>query len=581
MGLGLSRLREKGGRKLDVMIGKFVSQSPITFETNNGEEKTLTRIDIQRARYTPRTRNAEADIRALIMGQDARGNFLLRNNEINLYAGNTRIPLTAVANTPDYGGQYVIGQTRTGGGGVGTETWSEILAMYCVAYYVKYNRIITREQFTSDGDLVSSVYPSVSRICHVPSSQVSFSSARDRANLVNFALSALSGIRGSTWLDCAIAQSEILSERLSIGRSCHVFSDKFFGRGTGRYDPYKIFLQVGNTAETDKWNPADMWIMNQKGMQNIRRFNTKFFRTASVVALNDFLIYQYNKGNIFPISLKKLNPASPHFALMNSNEFVERIDVSNQNSPAIIEFTRGNRDMKINFTLETVRLAKGRTAKNAQENLFRGGDGGPGQVVPNSQKRIRIKFKTSTRGLELEYSQSKGATLPAAKNAEAKMGALGKNEYNRIISGSTNEGVNRLNQLKQNYDNTNLELSTSVSDFTSHNLRIGPQNQTLAEQYLDLIFREINGVPHDDVTYLSNTDAIKDKIIAGEIGVSIDKISNSRVKRRVIQNLYNACASVGIMVGLNAEERQIESATSVQTGRLRPDFVGGIHAKVY
>ena len=80
MGLGLSRLREKGGRKLDVLIGKFVSQSPITFETNNGEEKTLTRIDIQRARYTPRTRNAEADIRALIMGQDARGNFLLKNN---------------------------------------------------------------------------------------------------------------------------------------------------------------------------------------------------------------------------------------------------------------------------------------------------------------------------------------------------------------------------------------------------------------------------------------------------------------------------------------------------------------------
>ena len=79
----------------------------------------------------------------------------------------------------------------------------------------------------------------------------------------------------------------------------------------------------------------------------------------------------------------------------------------------------------------------------------------------------------------------------------------------------------------------------------------------------------------------SNTDAVKDKIIAGEIGVSIDKISSSRVKRRVIQNLYNACASVGIMVGLNAEERQIESATSVQTGRLRPDFVGGIHAKVY
>ena len=581
MGLGLSRLREKGGRKLNVLVEKFVSRSPITFETNNGEEKTLTRIDIQRARYTPRTRNASADITALVMGQDARGNFLLRNNEINLYFNNTKIPLTAVANTPDFGGQYVIGQQTTGGGGVGTETWSEILAMYCVAYYIKYNSIITREQFTEDGDLVSTVYPSVSRICHVPSSQMRFSNVTDRRNLVNFALSPLSGIRGSIWLDSAIAQSRVLSSNLTLRSGSQVFSDKFFGRGTGRYDPYKIYLQVGNTAETDKWNPADMWIMNQKGMQKMRRFNSKFFQTASVIALNDFLIYQYNKGNIYPISLKKVKPSSPHFALMNSNEFVERIDISNQSSPAIIEFTRGNRDMKINFTLETVRLKKGQTAKAAQANLFRGGDGGPGDVVPNSQKRIRIKFKTSTRGLELEYSQTKGATLPAAKYAEAKMGALGKNEYNRIISGTTDQGVRVLNTLKENYNNTNLELRRNNSDFTSHNLNIGPQNRTLAEQYLDLIYREINGVAHDDANYLSNNDALKDKIIAGEIGVSIGKISNARIKRRVIQNLYNACASVGIMVGLNEEERQIESATSVQTGRLRADFVGGIHAKVY
>ena len=138
-----------------------------------------------------------------------------------------------------------------------------------------------------------------------------------------------------------------------------------------------------------------------------------------------------------------------------------------------------------------------------------------------------------------------------------------------------------LNTLKENYNNTNLELRGNNSDFTSHNLNIGPQNRTLAEQYLDLIYREINGVAHDDANYLSNNDALKDKIIAGEIGVSIGKISNARIKRRVVQNLYNACASVGIMVGLNEEERQIESATSVQTGRLRADFVGGIHAKVY
>jgi hypothetical protein len=42
--------------------------------------------------------------------------------------------------------------------------------------------------------------------------------------------------------------------------------------------------------------------------------------------------------------------------------------------------------MKINFTLETVELNKGMTARRAQANLF----GSIGNVKPGSQKHIRI-----------------------------------------------------------------------------------------------------------------------------------------------------------------------------------------------
>ena len=84
-----------------------------------------------------------------------------------------------------------------------------------------------------------------------------------------------------------------------------------------------------------------------------------------------------------------------------------------------------------------------------------------------------------------------------------------------------------------------------------------------------------------DGNYLRSDTAVKDKIVAGEIGIAIDKITNEAAKRRVIQHLYNACASIGIGLGLTGSERQLAEGQSHQVGNIRADFVGGIHAKVY
>ena len=588
MGLGLPRLRKKDGEKLDKLLDEIFAGRPIIMEIGDGREHTIDAITIRvnnrPQRYTLRTPNARANIRAQIMATTPQGVDLLQSKDLTFHAGRLNFAATKIANSVPLGGQYVIGQTRTGGGGVGTEVWSEILAMYCTAYRIRNGRSITRAQFSQGGDLIQTVRSNLSRMVRVPSRLMSFSSLSDRQNLVTFGLSPLGagGSRGSIWLDCAIAQAEeIMSNINNIPATSIIFNDKFFGNGRNRWDPYKVYLKNGNSAETDKWNPADMWIMTPNGLNAMGRFNQTFGGhgvsgpPSSVFILNDFLIQQYNDGNIFPISLKKLNPNSPHFALMNSNEFVDRIDISNQRNPAIIEFTRGNRDVKINFTVETVRLRAGMTAANAQRNLMRGGRLSVGTVVPNSQKEIRIKFKTSTRGLELEYEQT------GARIAQAKMGALGKNEYNRIISGTTNQGIHHLNTLKENFEGTDLVLNDSMNQFTSHDVNIKNANLNLAHQYLDLIFRDLNGGIAHDGTYLSSDTAVKDKIVAGEIGVAIDKITNASAKRRVIQHLYNACASIGIGLGLTAQEQQLTQGQSHQVGNIRADFVGGIHAKVY
>ena len=73
------------------------------------------------------------------------------------------------------------------------------------------------------------------------------------------------------------------------------------------------------------------------------------------------------------------------------------------------------------------------------------------------------------------------------------------------------------------------------------------------------------------------------KTNSGEIGIAIGQIPNEEIKRRVIQNLYNAASSIGVFKGLNKEERDIIGAAGLNqtTNALRADFVGGIHVKIF
>ena len=73
---------------------------------------------------------------------------------------------------------------------------------------------------------------------------------------------------------------------------------------------------------------------------------------------------------------------------------------------------------------------------------------------------------------------------------------------------------------------------------------------------------------------------MKDKVISGELGVSIHKINNKKVKETVIQNLYNACASVGIGMGGG---KSLLAQVGAGIGRRQQNikFLGGIHGKIY
>jgi len=565
-GINLSGLRKRDGEKIPKLIKIFKEQKPLIFlpgtEVVVEEIITETKTKIKTT-FKPNDKNLDANLKLHIMNDFTKKLFFKSKGQT--------FTASDLANSKSLGGGFTIG-TSTTGGGVNTETYSEILSMYCIAYEIKNNKSLTNEKFSENGDLVASVWSSLSSIIKIPTSLWSIKKESDRKNLVSFGLSKL-GIAKYTWLDCGVAQSKKILANVSVPNGSIVASDKLFGTGSLSYDPYTIYKDAGFAAKNDKWNPADMWIMTQKGAMNMARFNKKFGGSkASLPALNAFLLNKYEDKSIIPISLKKVNPTSVHYVVMNSNDYVERIRINDQKNPPIIEFTKGNRDVKINFILETVKLRKGLKAERIQSGLF----SGIGEVVSGSIKEVKIKFKTSTRGLELEYQQTGGK-----KYAEAKQGALGKEEYNKIISQTSKEGIESLNILKEKYDDGSLKLDKGTSNFTSHGLKIDKDNLNIAKLYLDDIWQSINN-DFADLSYLGGGDAIKDKIIAGEIGISINSINNQSIKRRIIQNLYNACASVGIMSGLSPEEKMIQKQTGLGSGnKIKADFIGGVHVKVY
>ena len=72
--------------------------------------------------------------------------------------------------------------------------------------------------------------------------------------------------------------------------------------------------------------------------------------------------------------------------------------IGKSNNPTI-EFTDGNKDVKINFTIETVELPKGMTAERAARTTVPGG-----KVVDS--KNIRLKYTADGNQLEIEYDQN-------------------------------------------------------------------------------------------------------------------------------------------------------------------------------
>ncbi len=589
MGLTLSELRKREAR-IPTFVQQFLDGEEFVFSDNS--TSVIDKIKFGRDEFFPTDVYAEELIYELQTTNIPAGSIKV------ILPRRGRIPrqeraLGDLAKTPEYGGQFQIATT---GQSLSTETYSEVLSQYCLAYRIIHNRDLTRRLFIdpNNGGLNQATYRSIQHKIVSPPDAL-LSNPDIQRNLADFGTRPMA-VGQFIWLDNGNAQARILMQRLpTISNDAVIYNDKAFAYNSrispGTDNPYQIFARTAIAAKPDKWNPADMWVMTATGRRDLERFNTRIASTSkatNVSAINNFLQKKYDDADILPISLKKLNPNSPHFVLVNSRYFVEQIDLSSQINPPVIEFTTGNQDVKINFTLRTVELPRNAQPIKNQRNI----QNLNGSVVSGSEKEVMIKYNVNKEQLEVFFQQTGGV-----KYSEARMGSIGKDLLTDIISGTSQQGVSSLNNIKDtilNEENNNLNLEKNNTFFISQRVIFNESNRATALRYLREIWVDINNgldnnpseseVPASWITKFGNNDgAIKKKIVSGEIGVSIKDIPDQRIRTRVIQNLYNAAGSIGVMRGLNQEEESIMAASGFAgtTNRLTETFMGGIHAKVY
>ncbi len=513
--------------------------------------------------------------------------------------------------------------------GVLTEAYTEVLAQICLAWSVKYGTPLTWEKilnYNTDGN-PTLIYPRsstrtrgrvspkmdwhkpISDLMVIPTARSLGARGQSQfaIDLLNFAMDPAA--TGLTWLEAQANNLHKIRRIFGITANHKSYNDKLYG-GTGRpEDPYRAYINTRTGVNNDKWNPADIWVMTDEGRKQMAKFNRRR-PAADLTALNDFLAQQFESRDIIPISLKK--PQSTfHYDVVNTNHYVQRIVLGSGNNPTI-EFTDGNRDMKINFTVQTVKLPKGLKTADARRNptLI------PSNAPVKNEKHIRLKYTVDGNQLELEYSQTGGGSY-----AKAQMGKIGAGNVKEIINNTTRLGVQRLQTIQMRYvnskftdDYTSQEKSFGIKASEWYNLKqlgggkprrndnISNDNRelhNLFSSYLTEIWEAINRAGNangpapdfagrfgtSDGDGLTNSKAYWSKARAGEVGLAIGGISQERFRKRTVQNLYEAAASIAFGSGLNQQEKQ-EAIALGDTSRWmkstnRVSFEAGPYVKVY
>ncbi len=540
-------------------------------------------------------------------------------------------------------------------GGSSTEFLSEVLSQICLAYAMIHNKemhwsdiyqvepahIVVRGKIQSNpfaGDpliLRKGSHPAfkegwlsnlVSKTLQVPTNKALWKgNSGDSQKIMSWGLGMVGG--GKTWLEVTARNMLKLKRKYDLSSTHYViWNDKRVESAS--WSPYAAYKRTGSKIDANKWNPADVWIINAKGLDVLKRVATwKQGKQWGLPQFNQFLVHHYKERNIIPVSLKKPKVNQCDFDVFNTDEYYHRI-VLGKGPGLTFEYEDGNKDMKINFTIETIELPKGWTTEKAEKSPFNV----PASCKVVKEQHVKLKYKTSGNQLELEMGQYSAALG----------GKMGSGNIRDVISQTSSQGVNKVKKIQNLYKNKEFQVLDrkgepavdSKGDPITQSFDLGKpdwfstnqmgksdprkiaaldaRNQELHDlfaEYVHAIWEEIGRAPNS--SNVPNIAVLKDKFgkpssktgfvnardfwykaRAGEMGLGVSGVSSAASRRRLVQNLYDLAASVGYSVGLTKTERVMAKATgdlgavfkinaNKITGGRKVVFRGGPFVKVY
>ena len=102
--------------------------------------------------------------------------------------------------------------------------------------------------------------------------------------------------KGFMWVDGTGSAMLKVKNQFKLNRTYKLYNDKLYGNTVGATNPYTAFLKAGTGAKPDKWNPADIWVMNRKGLSALIKMNRKVMRRTKVSLsyANQFLMDEFS-----------------------------------------------------------------------------------------------------------------------------------------------------------------------------------------------------------------------------------------------------------------------------------------------
>jgi len=522
--LTFGTLKRREGR-IDKFLTKFKDEKEFVFV--DGTSAKIDKVLIGSTEYSPS--DADTTLKVIL-------NASPKLPTLKIKVGTKTMAFGSLAKTSEFGGQGGGATAVASVGGKVTEVLSETgfcfyYAMLVTGHLDNYSPDVwSTVKNVTDFKSLCVLYPGVSQILKYQLNDVS--------DLNKNISSMHSFLTDHEWHEVLISQVKAFKSKYpSVGTSYFLARPSAIPADFNPYSTYKLisdtiksYAGLSRAIGEDKWNPADFWIFNQKGITLMKQWNQKAKRLASMKAenysisymnlVNKQLIKLYKQGYVYPVSLKKTS-GSPTIKEINTgkDEITQIVEYEK------VELLTKNLDVQIYFTVKTFDNNK---------------------LI--STKKLKAKMKTKAGGFRLELEETGGGA--------ARHGSIGVGLQEFIIKETNDQGIKKLESIRsdQKYSNIKDRFPTSgsrhwmgVSEYTRSS-----DSQVLIP-YLEELMKDINTRVDiaEFTSKYSKSEEIGTKTGAAELAVAIHNILNKHSRDIVIENLFNAAGSQGISAGVS------------------------------